>query len=142
MNMALDNQHGELEETLERLVRLATLEGDPKIDIMVLAFKDLKPVLETRIRDAHESIARLMTAKAKTRLHKRLEEIQRALNLNKKRLQDAEDTYAMYHEVMSVATSLSTSEAKQDLLIRAGQAVVETHKKHLHNCLLGKGLSE
>jgi hypothetical protein len=55
----------------------------------------------------------------------------KALEIEELELKAAQDEYALYHDTRAIATSLNITSAEQELLLRAGKAVVAANQEAL-----------
>ena len=119
MKISLDADHSHLGT---RVTRLAAGES---IEVIFLSFDQLRPALTEQIGDLRKELARLRAAKGSAMVRRIRRDLGVALAREEAALQDAEDTFALYHDARAVATSLNITRGEQKLLIEAGRAVAK-----------------
>ena len=132
--IALDADHSLLRRNVLKEAAEAATEGRAPISVVFLSFEDLKPESTGRIENIKEEVARLRIAQANAVLRRVQREINvqlKALEIEELELKAAQDEYALYHDTRAIATSLNITSAEQELLLRAGKAVVAANQEAL-----------
>lgn len=127
MRISLYHDHTMLGENIARLKRLA----ETPIDVVVLSFEELKPVVEAQIETLSEELKRLRKEETEAVMRRLRRALTVALELKQKELKDATKTYNLYRDARAVGTALDITEGEQQLLLRAGAAVVEQKRDML-----------
>ena len=129
MKISLDSDHSYLQSDVERLAQGESGgETENTIDVVFLDFAQLKPALSSEIADTKAELARLRGEKSRATARRIRRGFNAALEREEAQLQQAEATYALYDDARAVATSLNITRGEQQLLIRAGQAVVDRNR--------------
>jgi predicted acylesterase/phospholipase RssA len=137
--IALDADHGLLKRNVRERAAAAASENRGPIEVVFLSFESLKPKATDRVGEIEEELAALRKVQADAILRRVQREINAALGqleLGKLKLKIAQDAYAVYHDTRAIATSLNITPAEQQLLLRAGQAVVNSQRQLLEQIFI------
>jgi len=136
--IALDSDHSLLRRNV--LKRAAEMAGEarPGVEVVFLSFEDLKPKTLTRIENINEELAKLRKTKADAVLRRVQREINatlKALEIKELALETAQSEYDLYHDARAIMTSLNITPAEQQLLLKAGRAVVDANRPQLERLI-------
>ena len=133
--IALDSDHTLLKHNVLIKASQSTADGRAPIDVIFLSFEDLKPENNNKIDDIQEELEKIRKAKANAILRRVQREINITMKIKELELNTAADVYALYNDARAIATSLNITPAEQDLLIKAGQAVVNANRTKLQTLI-------
>jgi hypothetical protein len=138
MRIALDSDHALLRRHVLRRAA-ETADGDRDgVEVVFLSFEDLKPKARTRIENINEELATIRKTRADAVLRRMQREINttlKALEIKELELETTKSEYDLYHDARAIMTSLNITPAEQQLLLDAGQAVVNANRPQLEQIL-------
>lgn len=135
LSIVLDRDHAQLDENLDKAKRLAEIEGGTPISTLRLGFDDIRPAITSQITDIENHLEELSKKKQKAIKQRILNEINILLNRKQEELRHKQDTFSLYYNARNVFTSLYIMEGEQDLLLEAGQAVVEKNRETIKSII-------
>lgn len=134
MRIALDSDHSLLRRNVLKRAAETAEKNRKGVEVVFLSFEDLKPDAQTEIENINEELAKLRKLKTEAVLRRVQREINvalKTLEIKELALETAQSEYDLYHDARAVMTSLNITPAEQQLLLRAGRAVVDANRAQL-----------
>jgi predicted acylesterase/phospholipase RssA len=131
MTIRLDSEHAHLRRELELLAATAAQGGARPVEIVVLGFEEIKPLLEGRVATLEQELLELRNERSRVTLKRLHQELDELIAHRQNQLERANEMYDLYHKARDVETSLHISRREQDLLVDAGRQAVMAQRDRL-----------